>query len=115
MPTMTNLTAIATNKNLRIHERIKMIKESDGKKGVSSPEEARAIMAIPSKDLLFTDNSESLSMEKIRAFSYLKGDDKNFWDDMETAYSFCKDKSSKLIAKIQNYINPKESVVAKNK
>ena len=40
MPTTQNLMAIATNKNLRIHERIKMIKESDGIKGISSPEEA---------------------------------------------------------------------------
>ena len=60
MQTTQNLIAIATNKNLRIHERIKLIKESDGIKGISSQEEAKAIIAIPAKDLIFTDNKEGL-------------------------------------------------------
>ena len=115
MQTTQNLIAIATNKNLRIHERIKLIKESDGIKGISSQEEAKAIIAIPAKDLIFTDNKEGLSIEKMNANNYLKDGGKNLWDDLETAYNYCKEKSSRLISKIQDYWNPKSSTIALNK
>ena len=115
MPTAQNLMAIATNSSLRIHERIKLIKESDGKKGISSPEEARAIIAIPANDLIFTDNKEGLSIEKMYAQSYLKDGGKSLWDDLEMAYNYCKEKGNNLLSQIQDYFKPKSSVFAKNK
>ena len=115
MQTTQNLIAIATNKNLRIHKRIKLIKESDGIKGISSQEEAKAIIAIPAKDLIFTDNKEGLSIEKMNANNYLKDGGKNLWDDLETAYNYCKEKSCRLISKIKDYWNPKSSIIALNK
>ena len=113
MPTIQNLMAIATNSSLRIHERIKLIKESDGKKGISSPEEARAIIAIPTKDLIFTDNKEGLSVEKMYAYSYLKDGGKNLWDDLEIAYNYCKEKGSNLLSRLSRFFEPKTNSIAK--
>jgi len=113
MPTAQNLMAIATNSSLRIHERIKLIKESDGKKGISSPEEARAIIAIPTKDLIFTDNKEGLSVEKMYAYSYLKDGGKNLWDDLEMAYNYCKEKGSNLLSRLGRFFEPKTNSIAK--
>ena len=115
MPTTQNLMAIATNQSLRIHERIKRIKESDGIKGISTPEEARAIIAIPAKDLIFTDNKEGLSTEKMFAYNYLKNGGKNMRSELKTAYKYCKDKGDILIAKLQNFINPKTPTIARSK
>lgn len=113
MPTIQNLMAIATNSSLRIHERIKLIKESDGKKEISSPEEARAIIAIPTKDLIFTDNKEGLSVEKMYAYSYLKDGGKNLWDDLEMAYNYCKEKGSNLLSRLSRFFEPKTNSIAK--
>jgi len=115
MSTQDSLINIATNHNLRIHKRIKMIKESDGKKWISTPDEAKAIIAIPAKDLIFTDNKEGLSIEKMNANNYLKDGGKNLWDDLETAYNYCKEKSCRLISKIQDYWNHKSSIIDLNK
>jgi hypothetical protein len=113
MPTTQNLMTIATNSNLRIHERIKLIKESDGIKGISSPEEARAIIAIPTKDLIFTDNKEGLSVEKMYAYSYLKDGGKNLWDDLEMAYNYCKEKGSNLLSRLSRFFEPETNSIAK--
>ncbi len=113
MPTIQNLMAIATNSSLRIHERIKLIKESDGKKGISSQEEAIAIIAIPTKDLIFTDNKEGLSVEKMYAYSYLKDGGKNLWDDLEMAYNYCKEKGSNLLSRLGRFFEPKTNSIAK--
>ena len=51
----------------------------------------------------------------MNANNYLKDGGKNFWDDLETAYNYCKEKSSRLISKIQDYWNPKSSIIALNK
>ena len=116
MPTAQNLMAIATNSNLRIHERIKLIKKSDGIKGISSQEEAKAIIAIPTKDLLFTDNKQGLSIEKMYAYGYLEDGGKNMWDYLDAAYNYCKNKGSNLIDKLQDFMAPKKtSIVAKSK
>jgi len=69
-----NLMSIATDSSLRIHERIKRIKGSDKK--ISSVEEARAILAIPSKDLIWTDNKEALPIAQMEANSFLNEHDK---------------------------------------
>ena len=63
------LMSIAKNSNLRVHERIKEIKGEDKK--ISSPEEAKAILAIPASDLTITDNKQALSIAKMDANYYL--------------------------------------------
>ena len=105
MPTITTepLMNIAKNSDLRIYERLQKILGDDKK--ISSDAEARAILSIPASDIIFTDNKEELSLAKMMAYSYLKGDCKNFWDDLASAYKFCKDKGSALWARISDYIN----------
>ena len=57
MPTSQSLMSVATNSNLRVFERIKIIKGDDKK--ISSPEEAKAIAAwAKSKSGLVTFKSE---------------------------------------------------------
>ena len=64
-----SLMNIAVNSDLRIHERIKIIKGEDKK--ISSVTEAKAILAIPSSDIIITDNSEALSIAKMDAINFL--------------------------------------------
>lgn len=63
------LMSIAVNSDLRIHERIAKIKGKDNK--ISSVDEANAILAIPSKDIIITDNKDTLTYAKIDAQNYL--------------------------------------------
>ena len=64
-----SLMSIAVNSDLRIHERIKIIKGDDKK--ISTVTEAKAILAIPSSDIIITDNSEALSIAKMNASAFL--------------------------------------------
>ena len=111
--TMSPLMAIALNSNMRIHERIEAIKNSDGVKGISSDEEARAILAIPNSELKWCDNKEGLMTEKMLANSYLKNHGRCLRDDAVDLYRYCKAKGGKLIARFLDRISPSESVVAR--
>ena len=65
-----NLMSVATNSNLRVHERIKIIKGDDRR--ISSVAEARAILAIPSRDVVWTENKEKLPLAQMEAHNYLR-------------------------------------------
>ena len=103
-----SLTTIATNSNLRIHERIRLIKGEDRK--ISSPEEANAILSIPSKDVILTDNKEALTLSKREAASFLKYGDKNLQDSLKTIYNYIVKEGSTFISKVSNYFNPDKAI-----
>lgn len=77
-----NLMSIASDSSLRIHERIKRIKGSDKK--ISSVEEARAILAISSKDLVWTDNKEALPIAQMEANNFLNEHEKKLKEKQQT-------------------------------
>ena len=134
------LMAIALNSQMRIHERIEAIKRSDGNNQISSDEEARAILAIPYKQLLVTDSDGMLTTAKLSAQSYLKdhgrclrddlidlyhyctgkNNDKNLKKDLADlrnnaaeAYHYCKNQGEKLITRFSNWVSSQEPVVAR--
>lgn len=109
----SHLIAIARNSNMRIHERIAAIEESDGKRGISSIEEAKAILAIPSNQLLVTDSSERLMIAKLSAQNYIKNNGKCLKDDLVDLYHNCKDSGERFLTRLKYWMSSYNSV-AKN-
>ena len=71
MATTESLMSIAKNSDLRVYERIRIIKGED--KIINSVSEANAIIAIPASDIIpVVDNPNELSLAKMDAFNYLK-------------------------------------------
>ena len=106
------LMGIALNSKMRIHERIKAIKESDGNNKISSEEEAKAILAIPYSHLVWSDSKEALTSEKMNANYYLRYGNKCLADDLADLYKYCKQKGEVLVSKLVDLVGPSKTTVA---
>lgn len=113
MPTTQSLMSVATNPNLRVFERIRIIKGDDKK--ISSPEEAKAILAIPSSDVVWSDNKSALPLAQLDATNYLKYGDSNIWDSIAQAGKYLKNKGSEAIARFSNYFGRYENYAQSKK
>lgn len=113
MPSPQSLMSVATDSSIRIYERLRIIKGDDKK--ISSPEEAKAILAIPSSDILWTDNKDELPLAQIEARNYLKFGDKNLWDVFSQAGKYIKTKGNAVLDRISNYLSSENGKpIAKN-
>ena len=97
------LMSIAQNSAMSVHMRILLIKGDD--KRISSEEEARAILAIPVKEVGWLENKNELPFEKNNALNYLKYGDKNLRDVIVEAGIYVQQKGSAVLTKIIDYFN----------
>ena len=112
MPNTESLTSIATNSELRIYERIRLIKGDDKK--ISSQEEAKAILAIPSNEVVWSDNKNELPYAIMEANHYLKHGDSNLLDMFEKAGKYIKKQGISMLARLSEYMRTNEGHVAQN-
>ena len=113
MPSSQSLMTVATNSDLRIFERIKIIKGDDKK--ISSPEEAKAILAIPTSEVVWSDNKNELPYAQIEAKNYLQFGDSNLWDSIKKAGKYIKNKGILAFDRISQYFRNEQPVAQNSK
>lgn len=106
-----SLMTIVQNTNLSVHTRITLIKGKD--KQISSEEEARAILAIPVKEVGWLENKNELPFAKNDALNFLKYGNRNLRDVFMEAGNYIQQKSSSVLKKVVNYFSDDKKNIAK--
>ena len=104
-----NLMSVATNSNLRVCERIKIIKGDDRR--ISSVAEAKAILAIPSQDVTWTENQEKLPLAQMDAQNYLRKKELEHQEKIENKKNNWVQKGKKILIKVNKGIKTVKKVV----
>ena len=107
MPTQEMI--IAADTSLSIHERIVRIKGKDKK--ISSPEEAKAILQISSKEISWFENKDELPFAQMEAMNYLKYGDANLMDYISAAGKYIKNKGNVAFKRIATYFGNEEKPI----
>ena len=108
IPQAQSLTAIAVNSSIRVHERIVRIKGED--KRISSPEEAKAILAIPSSEVRWLENKNELPFAQLEAKNYLKYGNENLWDCITKAGKYIKHKGNLALDRLSSFLSNNRSI-----